>query len=102
MTQAEITLKGVVRKLIDRSIVSEPQQAQIFLTGADHLYDEVRIPNVHQWEVGVAVEVTIRSRTEDLQEVLANPAQRRSGQEFRRGISAATPRPGGVSRSAQF
>lgn len=102
MIQAKITLKGVVRKLIDRSIVNEPQQAQIFLTGADHLYDEVRIPNVHQWEVGAAVEVTIRPRTEDLQQVLVDPAQRRSGQEFQRRTSAALPRPGGVSRSGQF
>jgi hypothetical protein len=61
-TQGTITLAGVVQKLIDRSIVNEPQQAQISLSGADHLYDEVRVPNVHKWEVGKGVEVTIRPR----------------------------------------
>ncbi len=59
-TQGTITLAGVVQKLIDRSILNEPQQAQISLSGADHLYDEVRVANVHKWEVGKSVEVTIR------------------------------------------
>jgi hypothetical protein len=60
MTPDFITLAGTVRKLIDRSVVNEPQQAQIYLVGADHLYDELRIPNIHEWEVGKAIEVTIR------------------------------------------
>jgi hypothetical protein len=55
-----ITLAGTVKKLVDRSIVNELQQAQIYLTGADHLYDEVRIPNIYKWEVGRRIEVTIR------------------------------------------
>ena len=54
-----ITLAGTVKKLIDRSVVNEPQQAQIYLNGADHLYDEVRIPNIYKWEVGKQIEVTI-------------------------------------------
>jgi hypothetical protein len=62
MTEGIIKLTGVVNKLVDRFTVNEPQQAQIFLTGADHLYDEVRVPNVHEWEVGAGVEVTIRQR----------------------------------------
>ena len=60
MIQGAIMLKGVVKKLTDRSRVNEPQPAKIFLTGADHLYDEVRVPNVYEWEVGAGVEVTIR------------------------------------------
>jgi len=62
MTPGVITLAGTVKKPIDRSAVNEPPQAQIFLAGADHLYDELRIPNVHAWEVGKSIEVTIRPR----------------------------------------
>jgi hypothetical protein len=60
MAQDSITLAGSVRKLIDRSALNEPQQAQISLVGADFLYDELRVPNVHKWEIGKDVEVTIR------------------------------------------
>ena len=60
MTPETITLAGIVGKLIDRSAVQEPQQAQISLVGADYLYDELRIVNTHGWEQGKAVEVTIR------------------------------------------
>ncbi len=57
-----ITLAGTVKKVIDRAVVNEPEQAQIYLVGADHLYDEVRVPNIYKWEVGKAIEVTIRPR----------------------------------------
>lgn len=60
MAQDTITLTGSVKKLIDRSLLNEPQQAQISLVGADFLYDELRVPNVHKWEIGRNVEVTIR------------------------------------------
>ncbi|HVB58146.1 MAG TPA: hypothetical protein VNE63_17200 [Candidatus Acidoferrales bacterium] len=62
MAQGIITLAGTVKKLIDRSFIDEPQQAQICLVGADFLYDELRIPNIHKWEVGEGVEVTIQPR----------------------------------------
>lgn len=62
MTEGVITLAGTVKKLIDRAVIKEPQQAQIFFFGADHLYDELRVPNVHNWEIGKGVEVTIRPR----------------------------------------
>ena len=62
MTPGVITLAGTVKKPIDRSVVNEPPQAQIFLAGSDHLYDELRIPDVHAWEVGKSIEVTIRPR----------------------------------------
>ena len=55
-----ITLEGTVKKVIDRPLLAELQQVQIYLAGADHLYDEVRIPNVYKWEVGKRIEVTIR------------------------------------------
>lgn len=55
-----ITLEGTVKKLIDRPLLAEVQQAQIYLVGADHLYDEVRVPNIYKWEVGKRIEVTIR------------------------------------------
>jgi hypothetical protein len=60
MTQDAITFVGTVQKLIDRSTSKQPQQAQIHLHGADHLYDELRIPNILGWEEGKTVEVTIR------------------------------------------
>jgi hypothetical protein len=60
MAQDTITLTGSVKKLIDRSLFNEPQQAQISLVGANFLYDELRVPNVHKWEIGRDVEVTIR------------------------------------------
>jgi hypothetical protein len=60
MKQGTVTLIGTVQKLIDRSMLKESQQAQIALTGADYLYDALRIPNTLGWEVGKAVEVTIR------------------------------------------
>jgi hypothetical protein len=60
MTQGTIKLTGMVRKLIDRSVLQQPQLVQIALHEADHLYDEVRIPNTHGWEAGIPVEVTIR------------------------------------------
>jgi hypothetical protein len=60
MKQSAVVLAGRVQKLIDRSALKEPQQAQIALAGAGYLYDELRIPNTHQWEEGKDVEVTIR------------------------------------------
>jgi hypothetical protein len=60
--QRAITLDGTIEKLIDRSMTKEPQQIQISLRGADHLYDEVRIPNSLSWEEGRQVEVTFRLR----------------------------------------
>jgi hypothetical protein len=62
MKQQAITLVGTVQKLIDRSMSMQPQQVQIriHLHEADHLYDELRIPNILGWEEGKPVEVTIR------------------------------------------
>ncbi|MGB9067827.1 MAG: hypothetical protein WCC21_04600 [Candidatus Acidiferrales bacterium] len=60
MIQRTITLAGTIQKLIDRSMTRQPQQVQIGLRGADHLYDELRIPNSLGWEEGRHVEVTIR------------------------------------------
>lgn len=62
MTEGVITLASTVKKLIDRSAINEPQQVQIYLAGADHLYDELRVANVHQWEVGTGIQVTLRPR----------------------------------------
>jgi len=56
-----ITLTGVVQKLIDRTLLNEPQQAQISLSGAGYLYDELRVANVYQWEIGKSVEITIQA-----------------------------------------
>jgi hypothetical protein len=60
MMQPTITLAGTIKKLIDRSIVKQPQLLHIGLNGADPLYDELRIPNSFGWEAGKPVEVTIR------------------------------------------
>jgi hypothetical protein len=60
MTQHTITLAGTIRKLIDRSMLKQPPLIQLHLHGADHLYDELRIPNILGWEEGKTVEVTFR------------------------------------------
>lgn len=57
-----VTIAGTVRELIDLPCGHGPQQVQIALDGADYLYDEVRVANVHKWPVGNSVEVTITSR----------------------------------------
>ena len=61
MKQDRIKLTGVVQKLIDRTLLNEPQQAQISLSGAEYLYDELRIANVHRWEIGKSIEITIQA-----------------------------------------
>jgi hypothetical protein len=61
MAKDTITLSGTVEKLIDRSLIKEPPQAQISFQGAGYLYDEIRILNTHSWEVGKRIELTIRS-----------------------------------------
>jgi hypothetical protein len=61
MTIETITLAGRVEKLIDRSLIKQPPQAQISFQGAEILYDEIRILNAHGWEAGNRVELTIRS-----------------------------------------
>ena len=66
MKQHTITLAGTVQKLIDRSMLKQPQLAQLSFAGADHLYDELRIPNTLGWEEGKTVEVTFRLLTPDI------------------------------------
>jgi hypothetical protein len=61
MIKDTIKLAGTVEKLIDRSLIKLPQQAQISFQGAEFLYDEIRILNTHGWEVGKSIELTIRS-----------------------------------------
>ncbi len=60
MTQHTITLAGTIQKLIDRSMLKQPPLVQLRFHGADHLYDELRIPNTLGWEAGKTVEVSIR------------------------------------------
>jgi hypothetical protein len=59
MKATAIKLTGTVLKVIDRSAIKEPEEAQIALAGAGYLYDELRIPNIHGWEEGKAVKLTI-------------------------------------------
>jgi hypothetical protein len=66
MTQHTITLSGKVQKLIDRSMLKQPQMVQLSFAGADHLYDELRIPNTLGWEEGKTVEVTFRLLTPEV------------------------------------
>jgi hypothetical protein len=60
MKPGTITLSGTVQKLIDRSLLKQPQHAQLTFAGAEYLYDSLRIPNTYGWEEGRNVEVTIR------------------------------------------
>jgi hypothetical protein len=60
MTQHTITLAGTVQKLIDRTTSRQAPLVQLHFQGADHLYDELRIPNTLGWEAAKTVEVTFR------------------------------------------
>lgn len=60
MSPGIIKLSGTVKKVTDHSATQEPQQAQIHFSGADYLYDELRILNSHNWKAGTGVHVTIR------------------------------------------
>jgi hypothetical protein len=71
MKQDRIKLTGVVQKLIDRTLLNQPQQAQISLSGADYLYDELRVANEYQWEIGKSVEITIKAS----QKGISSPSQ---------------------------
>jgi hypothetical protein len=62
MEQKLIVLTGTVEKLIDRSVIKQPEQAHICFAEAEPLYRELRIPNVHGWQVGTPVEITLRPR----------------------------------------
>lgn len=71
MKHNRIKLTGVVQKLIDRTLLNQPQQAQISLSGADYLYDELRVANEYQWEIGKSVEITIKAS----QKGISSPSQ---------------------------
>jgi hypothetical protein len=67
------TLTGVVQKIIKSPDPSVPDKAQIGVTGADHLYREIRVDNaltdkdgakVHL-KRGAEVEVTIEADEKD-------------------------------------
>jgi hypothetical protein len=62
MNESRITLSGTIQRLIDRSMTKQPEQVQIGLRGAGHLYDQLRIPNTLGWAEGRQVEVTITLR----------------------------------------
>jgi hypothetical protein len=59
-TSTTITLAGTVKKLIE--FPGTAQQAHISLSGAEYLYDELRVANIHKWPVGSSVEVVIKPR----------------------------------------
>ena len=50
-----LTLPGTVEKVIPSVHPSEPEKAQIAIEGADHLYREIRVPNILQDESGKKV-----------------------------------------------
>jgi hypothetical protein len=58
MASMEITLSGVVRKLVDQSLIHGPVLAQIQFEDAYTLYDELRIPN-RGWTVGDRVHIRL-------------------------------------------
>jgi len=57
---SSITLEARVKKVIPHPVTNVPDRAQICFIGADYLYDEIRIPNIHKWKVGKDIEVVIR------------------------------------------
>jgi hypothetical protein len=50
---------GTVEKIIESSIPTEPDKAQIAVVGADHLYREIRIDNTLTNENGVEVSLKL-------------------------------------------
>ena len=71
---ASTSLRGAVEKIIPSRVSTEPEKAQIFIEGADHLYKELRIENtltdgggkeVHLKQ-GDGVEVTIEAEPQPL------------------------------------
>jgi hypothetical protein len=60
MAHETFIFTGTVNKLIDRSMVNEPQLAQITIFDADVLYDEIRVPNFCNWKEGEDIELAIR------------------------------------------
>lgn len=65
--KAEVTLPGVVEKVIPPPHPSEPEKAQVAVEGAEHLYREIRVENALRdpngnpvkLKEGAEVEVTI-------------------------------------------
>ena len=54
---AKTTKRGIVQKIIDPPIPSEPEKAQIAIQGADELYREIRIENALEDESGKQVKL---------------------------------------------
>lgn len=46
MTKKKKKLGGTVEKIITPIFAAEPERAQIGIEGADHLYREIRVPNI--------------------------------------------------------
>ena len=56
--KASTTLPGKVEKIIPpHPFSTEPEKAQIAVEGADHLYREIRVPNVLEDERGQKVKL---------------------------------------------
>lgn len=55
--KVEVTLPGVVEKVIPPAHPSEPEKAQIAVEGADDLYREIRVENTLQDSEGNAVKL---------------------------------------------
>ena len=51
------TKPGIVEKIIEPVVPSEPEQAQIAVQGAEHLYREIRIENALEDENGKPVKM---------------------------------------------
>lgn len=51
------TKPGIVQKIIESPISSEPEKAQIAIQGADELYREIRIENALEDESGKQVKL---------------------------------------------
>ena len=74
------TRPGVVEKIINSPIPSEPEKAEISVEGADHLYREIRIENTLHDDNGKKVKLKVGSHVDvtfeaDKKDTLPNPAK---------------------------
>lgn len=69
--KVEVTLPGVVEKVIPSPHPSEPEKAQIAVEGADELYREIRVENTLQ--DGDGNEVKLKEGAEVQVKIAADP-----------------------------
>jgi hypothetical protein len=88
--KASTTLSGRVEKVIPpHPFSSEPEKAQIAVEGADHLYREIRVPNVLEDDRGQKVK--LKEGAEVDVKIEADPVVTTSGSGRQNSNKSQTP-----------